>query len=614
MKPLLTSWLSSLGVGAVTAIVGAACGVWIATLAVTWQPTPNRGSGSAYAVYYAGLLAAAAGGIIGLVVSRWLAQAGDVPMVRAALTATAIHVALLGVIGSVMRLMSDVPPTFEGEKLLLAVELSWPEAAAPPIPSGDAPPHMALAIAGASSVLDSRPGILFAEDARREGGRYIVPGVVEVWTERKARILSVNTGTLGTDVAEFEVPLPRRPGAAQRAWSEWLPVDGGSLQYRFRVVKRNEPARTQVVGPFTIGTLISQIDAGYSENAGMWLTVQAHFAVTHNGTAVRVSGPVHERDNFDGTTPPRDSIEAYDTIEAVAIVPGATPGLVVQVSAPRVSGYTYLLRSTGTGVQYAYLSHRDVGQPLAHAVTPPDTTATPMPSPRVEGLVDELLFRTPGLYVAASAVLDTRTLEVHRVPLVRLVSDLDKKAPLSLSPDEQRYVRITKSDTVPVLQEITIATGATRDVPLQFAASPTGDYVDVDAAWFDHYFAWEADAAGQRRVVPRPAAAAMPHRGKLTQRPDSRLYAIDGVKEGLHDALVAFLVTSLQGTRGKHIQEEGHRSTEVVIGTDTVTVSFSNDLLSVYAPSGANTLIIVKIARKFDEALATRRYDQYFGP
>ena len=106
----------------------------------------------------------------------------------------------------------------------------------------------------------------------------------------------------------------------------------------------------------------------------------------------------------------------------------------------------------------------------------------------------------------------------------------------------------------------------------------------------------------------------MPHRGKLTQRPDSRLYAIDGVKEGLHDALVAFLETSLQGTRGKHVQEEGHRSTEVVIGADTVTVSFSNDLLSVYAPSGANTLIIVKIARKFDEALATRRYDQYFGP
>jgi hypothetical protein len=196
MKSLLTSWLSSLGVGAVTAIVGAACGVWIATLAVTWQPTPNRVSGSAYAVYYAGLLAAAAGGIIGLVVSRWCAQAADVPMVRAALTATAIHVALLGVIGSVMRLMSDVPPTFEGEKLLLAVELSWPEAAAPPIPSGDAPPHMALAIAGATSVLDSRPGILFAEDARRERGRYIVPGVVEVWTERKARILSVNTGTL----------------------------------------------------------------------------------------------------------------------------------------------------------------------------------------------------------------------------------------------------------------------------------------------------------------------------------------------------------------------------------------------------------------------------------
>ena len=50
---------------------------------------------------------------------------------------------------------------------------------------------MALAIAGATSVLDSRPGILFAEDARREGGRYIVPGVVEVWTERKLSLIHI---------------------------------------------------------------------------------------------------------------------------------------------------------------------------------------------------------------------------------------------------------------------------------------------------------------------------------------------------------------------------------------------------------------------------------------
>ncbi len=614
MKGVLMSWLSSLGVGAVTAIVGALFGGWMATLAITWQKIPSREGASGYFVFYCGILAAVSGMIVGLVVSRWLAQAGDVPMARALAVATLTHVALIGVLGGVTRLLSHVPPTFEGEKLLLAVELSWPEAQAPQMPSGDAPPHLALAIGGATTASDSRPGMLWADDARRENGRYILPGVVEIWTERKARLLTVNTGTVGTDAATFEVPLPRRPGSAQRAWSEWLPVDAHELRYRYRVVKRNEPARAQVVGPFAIGTMVESIDGAYTQDAGLRLTAHTTFLVSHNGAPVHISGPVAERDFFDPDRESRDSIARYERISAVAVVPGATPALVVQVDASFGSGYTYVVQSTSAGVRSTYLSHCGSGEELAYRLGSSDTStnADARTYARMYGLLDEHRFETPGLYIAASAIFDTRTGVVRRVPLVRPQYELDKKPPLSLSPDEQRYVRIAAGDSLPVLSEITIATGAARTVPLRFASSPTGNYMDVDGAWFDHYFAWEPDADGQLRVTARPNADVLPHRGILIEKPSSREYHVNGVKVELHEALIAFLETTLNGTRGQLKEYDGNRYTDVVIGSDTVTVSHSEERLVVFVGAGAKSLIVVTIARKFDAALATRRYDALF--
>lgn len=615
MKSMLMSWLSSLGVGVVTAIVGALVGGWIATLAVTWQKIPSREGNSGYFVFYLAIVAALGGLIIGLVVSRLLAHGGPVPMLRAMALATVLHLALIGTIGSITRLLSHVPPTFEGEELLLAVELSWPDAQASRVPSGDDPPHIALAIDGATQPSDSRGGMLWPDDARRENGRYIVPGVVEVWTERKARMLSVNTGTRGTDVATVQVPLPRRPGSAQRAWSEWLPAGANDLQYRFRVVKRNEPARTQVVGPFTIGTMVESIDARLPHDAPISLTAHAQFLVTHNGAPVRVTGLVSERDYFDANSESKDSIAQYASISAVAVVPGTTPALVVQVDASYGSGYTYVITSTGADVKISYLSHCGSGEQLAVRLGSGDSTSASSAGRHLEGLLDEQLFQSPGLYLTASAVFDTRTLQVHRVPPVRYQrSEPTKKAPLSLSPDELRYVRIADGDSLPVLTEITIRTGAIRNVPLRFASSPTGNYVDVDGAWFDHYFAWEPEADGELRVTARPNADVMPRRGTLLEKQGSREYRLEHAKAELSEALISFLESAMRGVRGNVDAGDGYRYTEVRIGTDTVTVSFSDEIISVWAKTGANTLVVANIARKFDAALATRRYDKLFVP
>jgi hypothetical protein len=294
---------------------------------------------------------------------------------------------------------------------------------------------------------------------------------------------------------------------------------------------------------------------------------------------------------------------------------GTTPALVVQVDASYGSGYNYVITSTGADVKVSYLSHCGSGEQLAVRLGAVDTTSAPSAGRHLEGLLDEHLFQSPGLYLAASAVFDTRTQHVHRVPLVRYErSDLTKKPPLSLSPDERRYVRIADGDSLPVLTEITISTGATRNVPLRFASSPTGNYNDVDGAWFDHYFAWERDADGELRVTARPNADVMPHRGTLVEKTSSREYRLNDAKAELSEALIGFLETTMGGKRGKVEAGDGYRYTDVAIGADTVTVSFSDGAISVFVGAGANTLIIANIARKFDAALATRRYDRSFTP
>jgi hypothetical protein len=107
------------------------------------------------------------------------------------------------------------------------------------------------------------------------------------------------------------------------------------------------------------------------------------------------------------------------------------------------------------------------------------------------------------------------------------------------APRDRRAEVLTEPAELPVLSEITIATGATRTVPLRFASSPTGNYVDVDRVWFDHYFAWEPDAAGALRVTARANADVMPHRGTLVEKPSSREYHVNDAKVELHEALIA---------------------------------------------------------------------------
>ena len=111
-----------------------------------------------------------------------------------------VVVAIGAVSGGLARALADVPPALDGETMLLAVEVRWPETKtdAPAVTGPDEAfvslhsiPHFS------HTVRASARGPLWIEDARRVDGRWIVPGAVEVFTSRGTRMLTVHTGEKG---------------------------------------------------------------------------------------------------------------------------------------------------------------------------------------------------------------------------------------------------------------------------------------------------------------------------------------------------------------------------------------------------------------------------------
>ena len=53
-------------------------------------------------------------------------------------------------------------------------------------------------------------------------GRFVVPGAVEIFTNRGSRTLEIRAGD--TPLAGFLVPLDGAPQPGHLTWSEWLPL------------------------------------------------------------------------------------------------------------------------------------------------------------------------------------------------------------------------------------------------------------------------------------------------------------------------------------------------------------------------------------------------------
>lgn len=476
------------------------------------------------------------------------------------------------------------------------MEIRWPPNQELPSPNEQSEWFLRLGSASGRTTRAQVTGPLWREDARREDGRWIVPGAVEVFTSRGDRILDVQPE--GIVPQGFLVPLPRHPGTAHLEWSDWLPHDStDEFRYRFRVVPRHRPIRTETYRGFGIGLIAGNFTTARDEAGRDTGTASAEFAITYNGRAVPLDGPASRA-------------------VAIATLEGPVPALLALVDAPRGDEACVLVTADGEAATAERIA--DCGMLKARPLTSdPSTFSRARDSNPPAGHVDRESFATAGLYLLGGAVLDTRTLSV--VPLSRPPAGdaIDRIPPLGVSPDERSFVTLAwgESSTETIALAVNrIPSGDSDHLPIDASRMRYADIDQIDPAWVLHYFAWERGADGSDRLVERPNVTPLPHRGVLMfNDPDYREYRWAPAREGLREALIAFLVTEFKGERLPHAASAFAH--EVRIGSATVNVSYEPERhhVGLWVNRGMDTRLVLDIGRRFDEALRSGRYDHLFG-
>lgn len=587
------SWPASFGVGVLTALLACVLAGVVAGLAVDWYHISSFEGGAGYFVVAMALLGAAAGAVIGIVASRWVGASGA-GFLRALGAAWLVTLLLLGATAGTARLLADVPPRLEGRALVLAVELQWPDGALLETPTDSLAPYLRLAALRGRTVRASVDGPLWLEDARTEEGRRVVPGAVDVFTSRGRRLLLIEP----FDAADegFLVPLPARPARDRLAWSEWLPRegDGGAarFRYRYRVVPDDEPIRTTTVGPFEIGTMARGFYRHRTERGREAWAADTRFIVRYRAEPVTIDGADD------------------DPITALQVIAGATPALLASVA-----GGTFLMRPDGDAPGVERMG--DDPSPVIRPLTT-DAAAFAAARDRLPTVadVDRTTFAQPGAYLIGTAVLDTRTLAVRHLTNADGGDVIERIPPLGIAPDGTSIVRLAWAGDGERtrLAVLGLSGRADESVEIERTRMRYADIDQVDPVWLQHYFAWRRGPDGQDHLEPRADAVPLPYRGVLTRDASGyREYRLSPAREGLRPAFEAFLVEEFGAAPTS--ADPAAFAHELRIGDAIVHVSWraEDGHVGVWMDRGTDTDLVETLAARFDEALATGRYDAMFG-
>jgi hypothetical protein len=335
-------------------------------------------------------------------------------------------------------------------------------------------------------------GALWTGELRRDAeGRWVAPGAVAISTERGPHALDVvlDDSRAHETTHRFVLPLPRRPGAAEAAWSTWVAragdertAGGAAMQVRYRVEPLRELARTEQVGTFAVDAL-----------------THPHGAVRHvlHWMALRVRHPAL-RGEWSGLQP-------------VAALPSERPALLVRHEGDTAA--VWLLVDEGESVRTQLLTHLPSGTPTAFPLTNDESRrrAAGQHLARTDG-VDRALLAEPGRYLVGDVVLDARTLAVSRVPSEGSVEVSAWIPPLAVSPDGRSVVQFAdrppgavEPTGPPTLHVADVVGGRAYVLPIDTARTPFADVGELTPAWIARHYAWARDAAGVDLLVPRAA-------------------------------------------------------------------------------------------------------------
>ena len=589
-------WLVSIAVALLTAIIALFAAGLVGALLADWYNVSSFEGQSGFFVIAIAILGLMGGFVIGLVTSRVVASRPDAGFGRALGYSCAIVLGILVAISGIARLLADIPPTIDGETLYLQVELRWPASGAADPRSMPGAGYTRLGTSTGSVVRRQEDGPLFVEDARQEDGRWIVPGVVDVFTSRGQRVLDLGIGE--TSLAAFVVPLPGHPHEDQHTWSDWLPHarPGAAplpdqFTFRFRVIRQSEPVRVERAGPFEVGVIARYF---YNVQGADRLAANSSFRVLFKGQPV----------------------PGFDNILSVALVAAPKTTLLINADTRDRPGACHLITDDGDRATVTTLGSC-TGPIGARPVTSDEArfrTAKAMEV--VPGWLDRTTFSTPGLYLTNETVLDTRNMTswTFPTPSPYPISELP---PLGVSPDEKNLIRFAYngSDEHPVLVVVGFQDQRSYVVPIDRARMRYGTYETIDPAWVDHHFEWVRNN-GVDTLQERSTFSPLPFKGEYTpkRRGQYQTYTIRPGKEPLRAAIVGILMEESGAERLPDEIGGYHQRVRIDGRILSVTVVDSASYVYVSMESGKEEPeFMSRIARLLDNAFATGQYDGSFA-
>ena len=590
------SWLASFAVAVLTSIAAMFGAGAVASLVVDWYNVSSFEGASGFFVVAMALIGAIAGFIIGLIASRIVAARARPSFVKGLGASVGTVAVILGAIAGASYVYADIPPRIDGEELFLLTELRWPASGAPAPASITGVPYLRLGAMQGNTARKLESGLIFVEDARQEDGRWIVPGVVPIFTRRGARLLDFGAGD--KSLAAFLVPLPRYPGKAELQWSSWLPAarEGepalpDQFTYRFKVIRRSQPLRTESIGPFEVDTVA---DYFYDVSEDSRLAANATFRVRYKG----------------------QPIPGLTEAGTVAVVGGTKPVLFVAATeVPDERPCAFLTEHDGTA-RVDWIS--GCGTPVTvHPVTSDQAqfTAARKQEP-LTGWIDRGSFARPGLYQLDAAIVDTRDLTTTQFLFPETVRPDTSVPPLDLSPDEQSFAWLVQgAEEDPRLGVTNWRTNESYVVPIDRARMRFNSATALDPGWVRHHFQWTRGAKGADVLGERPDFVVLPYRGDLSlgKPGDYQGYTLRPGGDALRAAVVDLLVRDAGGERLPDEPDGFQRRVKVNGRTLNVSVfgSPSYVTVSMDAPEG-DPQSMSAIAAKLDAALASGKYDALF--
>ena len=408
-------WSHSLAVAAFTGLIGLFAAGFATSLGVKWYDVHAFEGAEGFVVAACAILGLIAGFVVGLGLSRLVARSERPSAPKAAAVSAAALVVTIVAITTMARILADIPPLSEGEQLFLMVEVQTPVG----YPSPDT-----LSGIGYLKLRHKERGPLFKEDVRFVDDRWVIPGVVRVFTSRGRRSLDVVIGEV--QLGAFCTALTGAPGGRE-----------SSVE---RVAARRFWRLAPVWGIAALGSIHRQIPS----------------CSTKRATADRVDRSLFHRNG--------GQCVLFSSVVGASGCPIVFPRQLQRSGAAGFRSFrvSRCIERPADGSPRSGAPHRPYGDlssgrrqrnrrggPIGRRLRRPDfwpsadfgsgtLCCRPEQGSGVR-LVDRVTFDRPGLFVVRDNVLDTRDLTFRRVAFPEGLSSW-QPPPFGLSPDQRSLV------------------------------------------------------------------------------------------------------------------------------------------------------------------------------